>query len=76
MKTGLLLQSEIRFKPPTIEMLAKEAGIEPSVLDLLRKLGVTSEADLRSKQGRLLTRVRGFLGFGMSFRSTTACLTA
>jgi hypothetical protein len=36
----------IRFKPSVIDQLAKEAGIEPGVLDLLRKLGVTSVADL------------------------------
>jgi hypothetical protein len=45
------LQSKIRFKPPIIETLAKEAGIDPGVLVLLKKLGVTSEADLRSKLG-------------------------
>lgn len=47
-KTNPFLQAKIKFKPPVIEMLAKEAGIEPGVLDLLRKLGVTSEAELRS----------------------------
>ena len=50
-KANPLLLSKIRFKPPVIEMLAKEAGIEPGVLDLLRQLGVTSEADLRSRLG-------------------------
>lgn len=43
------LQSKIRFKPPLIEQLAKEAGIEPGVLDLLKSLGVTSEAELRRR---------------------------
>jgi hypothetical protein len=32
-------------------MLAKEAGIEPGVLDLLKKIGVTSAAELRKKLG-------------------------
>ena len=41
------LLSKIRFKPPIIETLAKEAGIELGVLDLLKKLGVTSEAELQ-----------------------------
>jgi hypothetical protein len=50
-KPNPLLLSKIRFKPPIIEMLAKEAGIEPGILDLLRKLGVTSEADLRERLG-------------------------
>jgi Domain of unknown function (DUF3883) len=48
-KPNPFLQSKIRFKPPIIEILAKEAGIEPGVLDLLKQLGLTSEADLRSK---------------------------
>jgi hypothetical protein len=43
------LMSRIRFKPPIIETLAKEAGIELGVLDLLKRLGVTSEADLRAR---------------------------
>ncbi len=45
------LQSKIRFKPPILEQLAREAGIEPGVLDLLKKLGVTSEAELRARLG-------------------------
>ena len=45
------LLSKIRFKPPIIDQLAKEAGIEPGVLDLLKKLGVTSVADLRERLG-------------------------
>jgi len=50
-KPNPLLVSKIRFKPAIIEMLAKEAGIEPGIIDLLRKLGVTSEADLRARLG-------------------------
>ena len=46
-----LLQSKIRFKPPLLAHLAEEAGIEPGVLDLLRQLGVTSEAELRKRLG-------------------------
>ena len=45
------LQSEISFKPPIIETLAREAGFEPGMLDLLNKLGVTSEAELRDRLG-------------------------
>ena len=45
------LQSKIRFKAPIIDQLAREAGIEPGVLDLLKMLGVTSEADLRKRLG-------------------------
>lgn len=45
------LLSKIRFKPPIIDQLAKEAGIEPGVIDLLKKLGVTSEAELRARLG-------------------------
>lgn len=43
------LESKIQFKPPLVEQLAKEVGIEPGVLDLLRRLGVTSEAELRQR---------------------------
>jgi hypothetical protein len=45
------LQSKIHFKPPVIDQLAKEAGIEPGVLELLKKIGLTSEADLRVRLG-------------------------
>lgn len=47
-KANPFLLSKVHFKPPIIETLAKEAGIEPGVLDLLKKLGVTSEAALRA----------------------------
>ena len=50
-KVNPYLQSKIRFKPPIIDSLAIEAGFEPSMLDLLKKLGVTSEAELRLKLG-------------------------
>lgn len=43
------LESKIHFKPPLIEQLAREVGIEPGVLDLLRQLGVTNEAELRAR---------------------------
>lgn len=45
------LQSRIRFKPPAIEALAREAGIEPGVLELLKKYGVTSVAELEARLG-------------------------
>jgi hypothetical protein len=50
-KPNPFLLSKIRFKPPLIDQLAREVGIEPGVLDLLKKLGVTSEADLRARLG-------------------------
>ena len=43
------LQSRIVFKKPIVEELAKEAGFEPEMLDMLKKLGVTSKADLLAK---------------------------
>lgn len=46
-----VLQSRIHFRPPVIDQLAREAGIEPGVLDLLRSLGVTSESELRERLG-------------------------
>ena len=40
------LQSKIQFKPPIIDSLAQEAGLEPGAIDLMRKEGLT-ESDLR-----------------------------
>lgn len=45
------LLTKILFKPPIIDQLAKEAGIDPAALDLLRKLGITSLDDLTSRLG-------------------------
>lgn len=45
------LLSKIRFKPPIIEALANEAGIDPRMLDLLKKHGITSEAELAARLG-------------------------
>jgi uncharacterized protein DUF3883 len=50
-KANPFLLSKIPFKPPLIDQLARLAGIEPGVLDLLKKLGVTSEAELRQRLG-------------------------
>lgn len=45
------LLTKIAFKPPIIDQLAKEAGIDPGLLDLLKKHGITSEAELKSRLG-------------------------
>lgn len=50
-KANPFLLSKIRFKPPVIDQLAREAGIEPGVINLLKILGVTSEAELRARLG-------------------------
>jgi hypothetical protein len=50
-KSNPFLASKIKFKPPILEVLAREAGIEPGVLDLLKRLGVTNEAELRARLG-------------------------
>jgi hypothetical protein len=50
-RANAFLLTSIRFRPRVIQTLAREAGIEPGVLDLLKKLGVTSEAELRAKLG-------------------------
>lgn len=50
-KTNPFLLTKITFKPPIIDQLAKEAGIDPAALDLLRKLGITSVADLTNRLG-------------------------
>lgn len=48
-KPNPFLQSKIIFKPPIMEALAREAGIELAVLDLLKEVGVTRVADLRAR---------------------------
>jgi len=50
-KTNPFLLTQIAFKPPIIDQLAKEAGIDPDALDLLRKHGITSAADLMARLG-------------------------
>lgn len=50
-KPNPFLLTKIKFKPPIIDQLAKEAGIDPAALDLLRKLGITSVDDLTSRLG-------------------------
>ncbi|MFC1901604.1 sacsin N-terminal ATP-binding-like domain-containing protein [Chloroflexota bacterium] len=50
-KENPFLQSKIHFRPPAIDALAREAGIEPGVLELLNKLGVTSEKELKTRLG-------------------------
>lgn len=48
-KPDPFLQSKIRFKPPVIEQLAKEAEIDPGVLNLLKQYGITSEEELKAR---------------------------
>jgi hypothetical protein len=48
-KPNPFLQSKIKFKPAIIDTLAKEAGIEPAVLDFLKRNGITSEAELKAR---------------------------
>lgn len=50
-KSNPFLLTKIAFKPPIIDQLAKEAGIDPAALDLLRKLGITSVVELTSRLG-------------------------
>jgi hypothetical protein len=50
-KANPFLESKIAFKPPIIDQLAREAGIDPAALDLLRKHGITSVADLAIRLG-------------------------
>jgi len=50
-KPNPFLASKVRFKPPIIETLAREVGIEPGVLDLLKKHGFTSVAELAARLG-------------------------
>ncbi|RUW61852.1 DUF3883 domain-containing protein [Mesorhizobium sp. M7A.F.Ca.US.008.03.1.1] len=48
-KPNPVLQAKILFKPPLVEALAREVGIDPEVLDLLKKLGITSLANLQAR---------------------------
>ena len=50
-KPNSFLLSKIRFKPPIVDQLAMEMGFEPGVLDLLKKHGITSVADLVERLG-------------------------
>jgi len=57
-KENSFLVSKIRFKPPIIEELAREAGIDPGVIELLKKLGLTNTEDLKNRLG-LHVQVQG-----------------
>ncbi len=48
-RSNPFLQSKIRFKAPLIERLAEEAGIDPAVIDLLKRLGLTNADKLRAR---------------------------
>jgi len=50
-KPNPFLLTKFAFKPPIIDQLAKEAGIDPAALDLLRKYGITSVTELASRLG-------------------------
>lgn len=47
--TDPFLLSKIHFKKPIVEELAREAGFEPAMLDMLKKLGLTSTAELMAR---------------------------
>jgi len=50
-KSAPFLESKIKFKPPVLNQLAVEAGIEIGALELLKQLGLTSKEELLSKLG-------------------------
>ncbi len=50
-KPNATLFMKIRFKQPAIEVLAREVGIEPGVLDFLKKKGITSVVELMARLG-------------------------
>lgn len=45
------IQSKIRFKPPLISVLAELTGLDPAMLVRLKKLGISSVAELESRLG-------------------------
>ena len=50
-KPNPFLLTKLAFKPPILDQLAKEAGIDPEALDLLRKYGITSVDELAARLG-------------------------
>lgn len=46
-----VLAAKIRFRPPIIDQLALEAGIDPKVLEMLKRRGLTSVAELLTALG-------------------------
>jgi len=50
-KSNPFLQSKILFKAPVIDQLAAEAGFDPAMLDLLKRMGITTREDLTSRFG-------------------------
>lgn len=50
-KPDPFLESRIRFRPPIIDELAKAAGIEPGVVELLKSHGLTSVNELVARLG-------------------------
>lgn len=50
-KPNPFLLTKLAFKPPILDQLAKEAGIDPDALDLLRKYGITSVEELAARLG-------------------------
>ena len=54
----LALQQQIIFKPRVIEALAKEAGIDPGLLLLLKERGITSQSALKALLDAQETRTK------------------
>lgn len=50
-KPDPFLQSKIRFKPPAVDILAREVGVEPEVIHILKKLGLTTAERLKARVG-------------------------
>lgn len=45
------LQATFQFKPPLFDQLAREAGIDPEAINLLKRLGITDVAQLTARLG-------------------------
>jgi len=45
------LFSKVRFKPPIVDQLAQEVGIDPGLIVLLKQLGLTSVEQLKARLG-------------------------
>ncbi|MDE2845559.1 MAG: DUF3883 domain-containing protein [Gemmatimonadota bacterium] len=48
-KPNPFVLEKIRFRPSVIDQFAKETGIDPGLVDLLKKLGITSKEELEAR---------------------------
>ncbi len=60
-KADPFLQSKIKFRPPVVEQLAREVGLDPELLRRLKEEGITSVADFEKLSPSKRSPTRGAL---------------